>query len=86
MVSGNESLSAGYKQDTKLGFIVKALYTLAHSLHNMQRDLCGDTSAGVCPAMTPFNGKLYKVSVFMTEDIEKQVVMLFAWGDFNILN
>ena len=86
MVSGNESLSAGYKQDTKLGFIVKALYTLAHSLHNMQRDLCGDTSAGVCPAMTPFNGKLYKVSVFRTEDIERQVVMLFAWGDFNILN
>ena len=81
LASGNESLSAGYKQDTKLGFIVKALYTLAHSLHNMQRDLCGDTSAGVCPAMTPFNGKLYKVSVF-----RRQVVMLFAEEDFNISN
>ena len=73
--SGNETLSTGYKQDTKLGFIVKALYTLAHSLHNMQRDLCGDTSAGVCPAMTPFNGKLYKVSV-ETENIERQIYLL----------
>ena len=75
ITSGNESLSTGYKQDTKLGFIVKALYTLAHSLHNMQRDLCGDTSAGVCPAMTPFNGKLYKVSVKI-ENIERQIYLL----------
>ena len=36
----------------------------------MQRDLCGDTSAGVCPAMTPFNGKLYKVSVARMENID----------------
>ena len=74
-ISGNESLSTGYKQDTKLGFIVKALYTLAHSLHNMQRDLCGDPSAGVCPAMTPFNGKLYKVCDvrMIEEEIVRQV-------------
>ena len=59
---GQESFSDGYKQDTKLGFIVKAIYTLAHSLHNMQRHLCGRASAGVCKEMTPFNGKLYKVN------------------------
>ena len=62
--SGNESLSAGYKQDTKLGFIVKAIYTLAHSLHHMQEELCGDTSKGVCDKMKPFNGKLYRVKIY----------------------
>lgn len=46
----------------------------------MQRDLCGDTSAGVCPAMTPFNGKLYKVSVAGMKNIDRQVwkMMIFA--------
>ena len=64
VIPGDESLQAGYKQDTKLGFIVKAIYTLAHSLHHMQEELCGDTSKGVCDKMKPFNGKLYRVKIY----------------------
>ena len=63
MISGRESLEAGYKQDTKLGFIVKAILALAHSLHNMQEELCGDTARGVCDNMKPFNGELYRVKI-----------------------
>ena len=70
LISGDESLQAGYKQDTKLGFIVKAIYTLAHSLHHMQEELCGDTSKGVCDNMKPFNGKLYRVKIFSSLIIE----------------
>ena len=60
-LTGEESLQSGYKQDTKLGFIVKAILALAHSLHNMQEEICGDTARGVCHNMKPFNGKLYRV-------------------------
>ena len=62
VISGDESLQTGYKQDTKLGFIVKAILALAHSLHHMQVELCGDTGRGVCQDMKPFDGKLYRVT------------------------
>ncbi|KAK8378655.1 hypothetical protein O3P69_009385 [Scylla paramamosain] len=36
----NESLAENYKQDTKMAFVMKAIYTMAWGLHNMQRALC----------------------------------------------
>nr|XP_053651495.1 uncharacterized protein LOC128701648 [Cherax quadricarinatus] len=57
--SGMESLRKGYKQDTKMAFVMKAIYTMAWGLHNMQKDLCPSTQ-GLCDAMLPVNGSLYR--------------------------
>lgn len=42
-------------QDAKLSFVIKAIYALAHALHNMHGDLCGE-DLGLCANMTPING------------------------------
>ncbi|XP_045197998.1 metabotropic glutamate receptor 1-like [Mercenaria mercenaria] len=44
-------------QDAKLGFVVKAIYALAHALHNMQQDLCEDS--GICDNMAVLDGGLF---------------------------
>lgn len=64
--AGQERLSERYKQDPKMSFVKKAIYTLAYGLHNMQQDLCGVGHVGVCPRLYPFNGSLFKVSYFPT--------------------
>jgi len=51
-------LSQDYVQDAKLGFVVNAIYTMAHALDKMQRHLCGN-KAGLCAAMMPLNGTLF---------------------------
>ena len=58
---GEESLRSKYKQDTKLGFVIKATYAMAWALHNMQQSVCGVPSAGLCPDMLPINGSLLRV-------------------------
>ena len=46
-------------QDSKLGFVVNAIYTMAHALDAMFRDICGETSPGLCKAMRPINGTMF---------------------------
>lgn len=60
---GEENLATNYKQDSKLSFVIKAIYTLAHGLHNMRNDVCGKNYVGLCEKLLPFNGSLYKVIV-----------------------
>ncbi|XP_077866543.1 metabotropic glutamate receptor 1 [Saccoglossus kowalevskii] len=55
--TGYENLSTGYVQDTKMGFIIDAIYTMAHGLHNMYLDLCPANSKGLCSAMKPVDGE-----------------------------
>uniref|UniRef100_A0A8C9WCN2 Metabotropic glutamate receptor 5 n=1 Tax=Scleropages formosus TaxID=113540 RepID=A0A8C9WCN2_SCLFO len=51
----SESLRQQYAQDTKMGFVINAIYAMAYGLHNMQQALCrGGT--GLCPAMRPVDG------------------------------
>ncbi|XP_077408041.1 metabotropic glutamate receptor 1 isoform X1 [Vanacampus margaritifer] len=53
--SGNESLQENYVQDSKMGFVINAIYAMAHGLHDMHRELCpGQT--GLCEAMDPIDG------------------------------
>ncbi|KAK1170816.1 metabotropic glutamate receptor 1-like isoform X1 [Acipenser oxyrinchus oxyrinchus] len=53
--TGNESLEENYVQDSKMGFVINAIYAMAHGLHDMQRNLCpGHT--GLCEAMNPIDG------------------------------
>ncbi|XP_068610210.1 metabotropic glutamate receptor 1 [Brachionichthys hirsutus] len=53
--SGNESLHENYVQDSKMGFVINAIYAMAHGLHDMHREFCpGQT--GLCEAMIPIDG------------------------------
>ncbi|XP_055633826.1 metabotropic glutamate receptor 1-like [Toxorhynchites rutilus septentrionalis] len=54
--SGNEKLSERYKQEPKMSFVIKAIYTMAYALHALQQDACGRNSVGICPSMFPFSG------------------------------
>lgn len=55
---GNEK-NPNFVQDSKLGFIQNALYTMAYALHAMQKDICGGRP-GICKKMSPVKGSLYK--------------------------
>ncbi|TRY81363.1 hypothetical protein DNTS_029010 [Danionella cerebrum] len=50
-----DSLRQQYAQDTKMGFVINAIYSMAYGLHNMQRALCPGT-VGLCDAMRPIDG------------------------------
>lgn len=54
-LSGNEALQENYMQDSKMGFVINAIYAMAHGLHDMHQELCpGQT--GLCEAMDPIDG------------------------------
>lgn len=50
----------GYEQESKVQFVVDAVYAFALALHNLQRDLCGKSKA-LCQAMIDYDkGAFYK--------------------------
>ncbi|XP_030648441.1 glutamate receptor, metabotropic 5a [Chanos chanos] len=51
-----ESLRHQYAQDTKMGFVINAIYSMAYGLHAMQRALCPGY-VGLCDAMRPIDGR-----------------------------
>ncbi|XP_041660646.1 metabotropic glutamate receptor 1 isoform X2 [Cheilinus undulatus] len=53
--TGNESLHENYVQDSKMGFVINAIYAMAHGLHDMHRELCPGKT-GLCEAMDPIDG------------------------------
>uniref|UniRef100_A0A3B4DAM5 Metabotropic glutamate receptor 5 n=1 Tax=Pygocentrus nattereri TaxID=42514 RepID=A0A3B4DAM5_PYGNA len=50
-----DSLRQQYAQDTKMGFVINAIYSMAFGLHKMQRILCRG-AVGLCDAMRPIDG------------------------------
>ncbi|XP_029472928.1 metabotropic glutamate receptor 3 isoform X1 [Rhinatrema bivittatum] len=48
--------SSNYEQESKIMFVVNAVYAMAHALHNMQRMLCQNTTK-LCDAMKTLDGK-----------------------------
>lgn len=53
------SLKTGkFEPESKITFVVNAVYAMAHSLHNMHRTLCPN-STKLCDAMKPVNGKRF---------------------------
>ncbi|MED6271568.1 Metabotropic glutamate receptor 5, partial [Characodon lateralis] len=50
-----DSLQQHYAQDTKMGFVINAIYSMAFGLDNMQRSLCPGYQ-GLCDAMRPIDG------------------------------
>ncbi|XP_024122421.1 metabotropic glutamate receptor 1b isoform X3 [Oryzias melastigma] len=53
--SGYESLEDNYVQDSKMGFVINAIYAMAHGLHDMHSHLCPD-HVGLCDDMKPVDG------------------------------
>uniref|UniRef100_A0A1A8FBB6 Metabotropic glutamate receptor 1 n=2 Tax=Nothobranchius korthausae TaxID=1143690 RepID=A0A1A8FBB6_9TELE len=53
--SGQESLQENYIQDSKMGFVINAIYAMAHGLHDMHKELCPEKT-GLCEAMDPIDG------------------------------
>uniref|UniRef100_A0A8D2GHK9 Glutamate metabotropic receptor 1 n=1 Tax=Theropithecus gelada TaxID=9565 RepID=A0A8D2GHK9_THEGE len=51
----NESLEENYVQDSKMGFVINAIYAMAHGLQNMHHALCPG-HVGLCDAMKPIDG------------------------------
>ncbi|KAM7401510.1 hypothetical protein PAMP_016819 [Pampus punctatissimus] len=49
-------IDSKYEQEGKVQFVIDAVYSMAHALHNMQRDLCPENS-GICPEMDLAGGK-----------------------------
>nr|XP_020463647.1 metabotropic glutamate receptor 1-like [Monopterus albus] len=52
---GYESLEDNYVQDSKMGFVINAIYAMAHGLHDMHTHLCPGY-VGLCDAMKPVDG------------------------------
>lgn len=57
----------GYEQDSKIQFVVDAVYAFAHAISALQRDVCGGSSggsggrnrgriSGACPALLNYDG------------------------------
>uniref|UniRef100_A0A3Q2XM19 Metabotropic glutamate receptor 1 n=1 Tax=Hippocampus comes TaxID=109280 RepID=A0A3Q2XM19_HIPCM len=51
-----KSLRHQYAQDTKMGFVINAIYSMAYGLHAMQQNLCPGYK-GLCEAMRPVDGR-----------------------------
>ena len=65
VIPGNESLAdEDYNQDTKMGFIINAIYTMAHGLHDMHRAVCPPDTVGLCPEMNPVDGRVFLKHLF----------------------
>lgn len=51
---------SSFEPESKIMFVVNAVYAMAHALHNMQRSLCFNTSK-LCDSMKPLDGRrLYR--------------------------
>ncbi|XP_070800119.1 metabotropic glutamate receptor 5 isoform X1 [Pituophis catenifer annectens] len=54
--TSNLTLGPQHVQDSKMGFVINAIYSMAYGLHNMQTTLCPGY-AGLCDAMKPIDGR-----------------------------
>ncbi|XP_054581490.1 metabotropic glutamate receptor 5 isoform X5 [Eptesicus fuscus] len=59
------TLRTHHVQDSKMGFVINAIYSMAYGLHNMQMSLCPGY-AGLCDAMKPIDGQKLLDSLMKT--------------------
>lgn len=60
--TGNEDLTKNHKQEPKLSFLIKAIYTMAYGLQAYHEDVCGKEFVGVCPQLQKsFNHSIFFV-------------------------
>ncbi|XP_010166351.1 metabotropic glutamate receptor 5 isoform X1 [Antrostomus carolinensis] len=59
------TLRTQHVQDSKMGFVINAIYSMAYGLHNMQMSLCPGF-VGLCDAMKPIDGRKLLESLMKT--------------------
>lgn len=53
--------ASGYEQESKVQFVVDAVYAFAHALDNLRNNLCIHTSEGLCSSMATYDrGAFYR--------------------------
>ena len=66
-----------FEQDSKVQFVIDAVYAFAHALDALKRDHC-PTSYGVCQAMTTYDGgDFYKNYLLKVDFIGKAAAAAF---------
>ncbi|KAL6473150.1 hypothetical protein MHYP_G00193380 [Metynnis hypsauchen] len=77
-----ESLRLHYAQDTKMGFVINAIYSMAYGLHAMQKSLCPGYK-GLCEAMRPIDGRKLLEFLMRTNftGVSGEVVLFDENGD-----
>ncbi|KAJ3665469.1 hypothetical protein Zmor_000962 [Zophobas morio] len=91
LCSGEERLLDNYAQDPKLSFVIKAIYTFAHALHDMQQDKCGNGTTGLCEKLLPFNGSMFKSYLMnVSFEYDEEIIEFDENGDppgrYDIMN
>ncbi|XP_030414908.1 metabotropic glutamate receptor 5 isoform X1 [Gopherus evgoodei] len=76
------TLKAQHVQDSKMGFVINAIYSMAYGLHNMQMSLCPGY-AGLCDAMKPIDGQKLLDSLMKTNftGVSGEVILFDENGD-----
>lgn len=66
-LTGHEDLTKNHRQEPKLNFLIKAIYTLAYGLQTYHEDVCGKDFIGACPQLSKsFNHSRFFVSQFFS--------------------
>lgn len=74
------SLKTGkFEAESKITFVVNAVYAMAHSLHNMHRTLCPN-STKLCDAMKPVNGKRFYKDFILNVNFDGESKMEMGFG------
>ncbi|CAM5075302.1 unnamed protein product [Eretmochelys imbricata] len=76
------TLKTQHVQDSKMGFVINAIYSMAYGLHNMQMSLCPGY-AGLCDAMKPIDGQKLLDSLMKTNftGVSGDVILFDENGD-----
>ncbi|OCT87248.1 metabotropic glutamate receptor 3 [Xenopus laevis] len=90
--------SSNYEQESKIMFVINAVYAMAYALNQMQRTVCSNTNM-LCDAMKVLDGKkLYKdyllkvnfTAPFIPSSNTDSIVKFDAYGDgiglYNVFN
>uniref|UniRef100_A0A8C2ZSU5 Glutamate metabotropic receptor 1 n=1 Tax=Cyclopterus lumpus TaxID=8103 RepID=A0A8C2ZSU5_CYCLU len=64
-LAGHPQENKNFKKDSKMGFVINAIYAMAHGLHDMHSELCPG-QPGLCEAMDPIDGSKLLDSLLKT--------------------
>lgn len=71
--TGYEDIRKNHRQEPKLSFLIKAIYTMAYGLQAYHEDVCGKSFIGVCPQLQKsFNHSIF----FVRNEIPRKLLKI----------